>query len=415
MVMLPRAVVGVAMLMGLLTASPAATLAQSFERPPTFDIAKIKSFQPSGDNYTINNPVRSDGLLRLYALTTPYGDFTPQGDQMLRMRVNELMALIELEKISNSESYGKALVDAGLSPFKYTGKLIVNPAKTVGDTFSGIGTMFGRITSDVSNAGKTPGNPLAGLLGVTDQRRKIATKVGVDPYTDFPPLDAKLSSLSQAAAAGGLTVSAAMFAVPVGFAGIVFSNLSTASTLEGVRIDELARDQTAAQIFDLNREKLRAMGADIDLTEALLVNRSYTPIDMAVIVASLDSLIGVEDREVFLQRAVQVNQRSIAFFMRRHAEMLAARQKRGAGFTRFVSLGGYPFNITRDGRIVGAMPIDALAWTQTTAAVLRNTASDARKIRQSGQVELHISGTATALAKKELQAMGWKVMENARF
>jgi hypothetical protein len=415
MVMSARPAAGVAMLVVMLAASPARTLAQTFERPPTFDVAKIKGLQPSGDNYTINNPVRSDGLLRLYTLTTPYGDFMPQGDQMLRMRVNELLALHELEKISSSESYGKALVDAGLSPFKYTGKLIINPAKTVGDTFSGIGTMFGRITSDVANAGKTPGDPLAGLLGVSDQRRKIATKVGVDPYTDFPPLDAKLSSLSQAAAAGGLTVSAAMLAVPVGFAGIVFSNLSTASTLEGVRIDELARDQTAAQIFDINREKLRAMGADIDLTEALLVNRSYTPIDMAVIVAALDSLVGVEDREVFLRRVVQVKQRPIAFFMRRHAEMLAVFQKRGAGFARFVSLGGYPFNVTRDGRIVGAMPIDALAWTQTTASVLRDSASDARRIRQPGRVELHISGTATALAKKELQAMGWKVVENAKF
>jgi len=413
MVVTARGIAGLTVL--LATLAPCVAAAQSFERPPTFDIAKIKGFNPSGDNYTINNPVRSDGLLRLYSVTTPYGEIAPQGDQMLRMRVNELAALWELEKISNSESYGKALVDAGLSPFKYTGKLIVNPAKTVGDTFSGIGTMFGRITSDVSNAGKTPGDPLSGLLGVTDQRRKLATKVGVDPYTDFPPLDAKLSALSQAAAAGGLTVSAAMLAVPVGFAGVVFSNLSTASTLEGVRIDELARDQTAAQIFDLNREKLRAMGADVDLTEALLVNRNYTPIDMAVIVASLDSLTGVGDREIFFRRAVQVDKRSIAFFMRRHAEMLAAYQKRGAGFDRFVSLGGYPFNVTRSGRIVGIMPIDALAWTQSTAGVLRESAADARRIAPAGQIELHISGTATALAKKELQALGWRVVENAKF
>jgi hypothetical protein len=196
---------------------------------------------------------------------------------------------------------------------------------------------------------------------------------------------------------------------------VVFSNLSTASTLEGVRIDELARDQTAAQIFDLNREKLRAMGADVDLTEALLVNRNYTPIDMAVIVASLDSLTGVGDREIFFRRAVQVDKRSIAFFMRRHAEMLAAYQKRGAGFDRFVSLGGYPFNVTRSGRIVGIMPIDALAWTQSTAGVLRESAADARRIAPAGQIELHISGTATALAKKELQALGWRVVENAKF
>ena len=61
------------------------------------------------------------------------------------------LQLHELEKIANSASYGKALVDAGLSPFRYTGRFIADPKKTVDDTFSGIGTMFGRIKADLSN------------------------------------------------------------------------------------------------------------------------------------------------------------------------------------------------------------------------------------------------------------------------
>src|SRR5690348_14256730 len=93
-----------------------AARAQTYERPPAFDVARLKSFNPQGENYTITNPVRSDGLLRLYSVTTPYGDFVFQGDQMMRMRVTELAALTELEKITSSESYGKALVNAGLSP-----------------------------------------------------------------------------------------------------------------------------------------------------------------------------------------------------------------------------------------------------------------------------------------------------------
>jgi hypothetical protein len=397
------------------TAIPLQALAQPFEPAPTFVIEKIPGFWPSGDNYSIKNPVMSDGLLRVYTLTTPYGEFTVHGDQMLRMRVNELAALYELEKIANSESYGKALLDAGLSPFRYTGRLITDPQKTVGDTMSGIGAMFGRISSDLSNMGKTPGDPISGLLGVTDQRRKLATKVRIDPYTDFPPVDAKLSRLAEAAAAGGLTVSAAMMAVPVTTVGIVVSNLGTASTIEGVRIDELARDQTASQIFDFNRQKLRAMSADSELVEALLVNRYYTPIDMAVLVAALDNMPNVEDRTVFLQRAAQIETRSLAYFMRRHAEMLKNHQSRGAAFVRFVSLGGYPFNIARDGRILGVMPIDALAWTETIADVLRICAADARKVSATGQVELRITGMATPRAKRELKALGWRVVENARF
>ncbi len=414
MLLAARAVAWPALVLAVWATAPTA-LAQLFERPPSFEIGKVRGFWPSGDNYSINNPVRSDGLLRVYTLTTPYGEFVVHGDQMLRMRVNELAVLFELEKIANSDSYGKALVDAGLSPLRYTGRLITDPGKTVGDTFQGIGAMFGRITADIANAGKTPGDPIAGLLGVTDQKRKLATKFGVDPYTDFPPLDARLSRLAEAAAAGGLTVSAAMLAVPATTVGIIVSNIGTASTIEGVRIDELARDQTAAQIFDINRQQMLAMGAEYDLIEPLLVNRNYTPIDMAVLVAALANMPGVEDRTVFLERAAKIDARSLAYFMRRHAEMLKNHQSRGAGFARFVSLGGYPFAITRGGRIVGVMPIDALAWTSTVASVLRDSAADARKLGLSGPVELRITGTATPLAKKELQALGWRVVENVRF
>ena len=414
MLLSARAAVRSAVFAAILGTTPAA-LAQPFELPPSFAIEKVPGFWPSGDNYTIRNPVRSDGMLRIYTLTTPYGEFVIHGDQMLRMRVNELAALHALEMIANSDSYGKALVEAGLSPLRYTGRLIADPGKTVGDTFSGIGAMFGRITSDIANTGKTPGDPISGLLGVTDQKRKLATKVGVDPYTDFPPLDARLSRLAEAAAAGGLTVSAAMLAVPATTIGIVVSNIGTASTIEGVRIDELARDQTVSQIFDINRQQLRAMDIDSDLIEALLANRNYTPIDMAALVAALAGLDGVADREIFLQRAALIDSRSLGYFMRRHAEMLKNHQRRGAGFVRFVLLGGYPFNVTRGGRIVGAMPIDALAWTETIAGVLRGSAADARRVGVGGPVELRITGTATALARKELQALGWRVVERARF
>jgi hypothetical protein len=406
--------------MAAMLAMPAAASAQSYESAPTFQIEKIPGFWPSGDNYTIRNPVRSDGLLRIYTLTTPYGDLIVQGDQMLRMRIFELGALFQLEKFAKSESFTKALVDAGLSPFKYAGRLITDPAKTVSDTFGGIGTMFGRFTSDMANFGKTPGDPISGLLGVTDNKRKLATKMGVDPYTDYPPLDARLSRLAEAATAGGLTVSAAMLAMPVvTVAGIsaraVVSNVSTASTIEGVRVDELARDQTAAQIFDLNRKRLRAMGATDALVEALIANRNYTPVDMLALVAALDNMPGVEGRILFLERAAKIDSRPLAYFMRRHAEMLKNHQSRGAGFARFVLLGGYPFNVLRDGRVVGVMPVDALSWTETIATIMRDCDADAQKISATGRVELRITGTATALAKKELQTLGWRVVERDRF
>jgi hypothetical protein len=146
----------------------------------------------------------------------------------------------------------------------------------------------------------------------------------------------------------------------------------------------------------------------------LLANRSYTPIDMAVMVGALDSMKSVADREAFFARASQIKERSIAYLMRRQAEMMAAQQRKGAGYKRLVLLGGYPFCITRDGRIVGAIPIDALSWPEEASRALRDAAADARRISPSSRVELQITGTATPLAKKELQALGWQVTENVR-
>jgi hypothetical protein len=206
-----------------------------------------------------------------------------------------------------------------------------------------------------------------------------------------------------------------MLAVPVGTVGLVVSNLSTASTLEGVRIDDLARDRTAPQIFDLNRQALRNMDIEYEVIEKLLVNRNYTPIDMAVIVASLEAMPGVQDKDAYLIRLAQVDNRVLAYFMRRTTEMIRNHQVRGAGFTRFEMLSGYPFLATRSGRIVGAMPFDAVSWTQTTAKTMRNSAAVAGRTGPARPIELRITGTATAMAKQELQKLGIQVVENAKF
>jgi hypothetical protein len=47
--------------------------------------------------------------------------------------------------------------------------------------------------------------------------------------------------------------------------------------------------------------------------------------------------------------------------------------------------------------------------------VLRICAADARKVSATRQVELRITGMATPRAKSELKALGWRVVENARF
>jgi len=331
----------------------------------------------------------------------------------LRMRLNELNAMALLEKVSNSDSFGKALTQAGLSPVIYAGHLIANPIDTVQNTLAGVGGFFGRVSSGIANAGKTPDDTVSSVLGVTDQRRQLAATYGVDPYTDFPSLNAKLEQLSQAAALGGLTVTAALFVVP-GAAGIIISNLSTAYKLNDIGIEELARNYTASQILDLNRSRLTAMGVEADLVERLLANRNYTPIDMAAMVAALDSMKAVKGREEYVACAAAVTSRAIAYVMRRQAELMADDYRLHGGYVRFVALVGYPYAITRDGRVVTLAPIDALSWTSETAAWSGSVTAERNRFAPNARGELRITGQATALAKRQLQAQGWNVLERQR-
>ncbi len=396
-------------LAALAVAAPPAALGQAkFERPPSYAAAKIPGITAAGPNYTIQSPVRSDGFLRIYALKTQYGEFTVTGDAMMQMRLRELFALDQLDTVSQSETFNKALAQAGLSPLKYAGQLIINPLQTLGNTLAGAGMLMGQFGSSVVNAGKTRDDPMASLFGVTKQKRELAARIGVDPYTDFEPLKARMDRLSEAAAAGGLVVSGALLAIP-GAAGVVISNVSTSSNLT-----TYARDYTAAQLMDLNRGKLRALGVPDGAVEEMLANRNFTPLDVTAMTVAMEELGAVEGRPSFIARAAKVSNRDAAYFMRTHAEMLAAYQAKTGALRDFVWLGDFPFNRLRDGGVAGVWPVDAVSWTETTARTLATASEQRKRGGFAGRSEIRITGQATPLAKRHLKGLGWTVVENVR-
>jgi hypothetical protein len=374
-----------------------ATFAAEIERPASFNPANIPGIRASGQNYNIANPVRSDGFLRVYTVRSSYGDFTVVSDAMMQRRIRELNAILELDKLTESDSFNKALGEAGLAPVKFAGQLIVNPVEAIGNTLAGIGNQIGQIGSGIHNAGKTQDTPFGGF-GADQKRRELAARLLVDPYTEFEPLQIRLQKISQAAASGGLVVTAAMMAIP-GAVGIVISNAGTSS-----RVIDSVRDKTAAQLMDSNREKMMAMGLDRPTADALLQNRNYSPLDMTSMVISLE-VVPVEGRADFLRRAVSVNRRDAAVFNRRYTEMVADFHARTGAVTSYVSLGEFPFNQVRNGGVVGIWPVDAMSWTEGTRRSMGN-AADAIRRSGMGRAELRISGQATPRAREGLRELG---------
>ena len=64
------------------TLVPHEAFAQNFEKPRSFAANQIPGIAAGGQNYTIKSPVTSDGFMRIYVFTTPWGEFSAIGDGM---------------------------------------------------------------------------------------------------------------------------------------------------------------------------------------------------------------------------------------------------------------------------------------------------------------------------------------------
>lgn len=389
--------------LALALAGPA--LAANYENPPVFSASALLGPDAQGPGYKVEETVGSDGYLRIYNVQTPWGIVAVHGDQMMNMRLKEIHALDAMDRTANSKQFGDALVRAGLKPVEFAGNLVTHPVDTVKNTVSGVGQLFGSIGSGIRNAGKSQDNVVESVTGAAKQRRIIAYNYGIDPYTDLPPLRDKLDQMSRAAAAGGLAVTGAFILIP-GAAGTIISNVSSAQTL-----NEMVRDDSASQLMDVNRKTLLKIGVNPDLVEELLTNPHYTPTDMTAFAGALGTMGKLQNIDVLISRAAAATNRDTAFFMRRNAELMSARQSKVGDITGFVSLPSMPLPIatSRSNGLTGVFALDTLAWTKDNQEAITALTEAARAQGMTGPLILSITGTATPLAKKQLAALGWKL------
>jgi hypothetical protein len=385
-----------------------AAQAADLENGPVISASQLLGKATRGANYQVDDTVTSDGLLRSYSISTPYGQLSVHGDAFLAHRLRELVALATLEQESKSEAFGNAMAKALGAPVRTVGGLLTNPVGTVGKTISGVGQMFGRIAASAAHPGSDPGGTVGALLGVSAAQRQIAADLGIDPYTDFEPLAHSLEQMAKASALGGLSVKVAFSAIPGGAGTAV----SAASTSQGLQ--ELIRDKTPAQLIDINTARLKKLGVPAKAIAAFLGNKHYTPADQTAIVSALATMRGVKNAGSFVSRAAQAQRRDLAMFLRRRAEMTAAYQQQNGSLASFIVVRGFPMNQLKDGRVVLLAPIDSLAWTAEVAGAAAAITGDMRKLKGKPGAILAISGSATPAALSGFKELGWDVETGIR-
>jgi hypothetical protein len=120
---------------------------------------KASEFAPpallKGPFHTVDENITVAGAQPNFTIRSKYGTWEARGREMLVIRVSELPAFEQLEKVSKSDEFMKSAGNAIVAPVKAVGTFVESPTQTTGNIFSGIGliaTRIGRVAEQAWNA-----------------------------------------------------------------------------------------------------------------------------------------------------------------------------------------------------------------------------------------------------------------------
>jgi hypothetical protein len=392
-----------ALLSGAVFVSPA--LSQEFQKVPI--ILRASDVLPrellSGPNYTVREAVKSDGLINVYEVDTSYGPIKVESTALVLKRINELRALVKIEALQGTNVYLNAFKTATLQPVKTAEGLITHPVDTVSGIATGVGRFFSNVGSSVTSSTPHKDSVVNSLSGQATYKREFAYQFGVDPYTSYEPLQKALNDLAWTAAAGGLTVKAALAAVP-GTAVAVVSYTGTAGSLKA-----LVNEKTPAELATINQKKLQEMGVPSPVVQAFMQNAAFSPHEQTLLVGELAAMTGVADRQYFIETAAGASDESVVVFLRVRAQLLNLYHEKVTPVARFISAGGVPLILTKTGAMVGVFPLDYVGWTVNFAQKETAVTDAVQGMQGITGKELWITGTVDPVARRIFEAKGWKV------
>jgi hypothetical protein len=391
---------------------PTARAQSKFEEPP---VLKASDLAPptmlKGPRFTVDERVPVANLLPRFTIRSEFGVFEAHGRDMLGIRVIEIGALDELERTSKTEEFVKAAGGAVARPVKAAGHMLMNPVETVKGAPAAVGRFFDRVqlggkavaeaaggqgtTADKTAAvTKRVGGVTADVLGYEQERRALAKRLNVDPYTTNHVLSEKLNDIAWVAFSGRVGVNTVVaVAVP-------FSMAISATTIT----NDMVWDMKPADLLTLDEKKLRDMGISEDRIEAMLKNQWYSITALTSLVNSLESLVGVKGRDQVVAFAAAAASEDRARLIVGVAQMLARYHATIEPLAQ-VSAPGPIIARTRAGVVLVPAPLDYVPWTEPVAAFAR------RPDLKAKERTVWLTGKLSPVAKREFAAAGWTIRE----
>jgi len=369
-----------------------------------------------GPQHTVSDRVPVQGMLGRFAIKSEFGAFEAHGIHMLEVRVREISALAELQKTSKTKQFLEASGNAAKRPVTSAANIVMHPVDTAKGIPGGASRMWERaklggaaVAEAATGSGKTDktdaekmsdvtnrvGSISVDVMGFEKERRDIAKKVGVDPYTTNPVLAKKLTDMAWVAFSGRFTVQIATSVV------VPFSAALSAVTITNTAV----YDTPPGDLINNAIAVFKETGADEAQVGALVKNPQYSLSVLTATAAGVQRLKGVRGLPSLVSFAAAAKTEDEARFVAASVNMLA-RYHESVERLAEVSAPGPILGRTAAGTLMVPAPVDYIAWTERMGRTAqREDLKAAKKIAW-------LSGRMSPRAKKEFAQRGWAVEES---
>lgn len=412
---------------------PPATSATMQEVQPPSGPATSGQFQPpavveasellpasalSGNGFHVQQQVPTNGAMGQYTIVMDSdvfhedaGTYQVQSLDLLRIRLSELPAIAQLEHVSRTKLFARTLASNAERPVADAAQMVIHPMDTVTGLPSGVGEFFGRVklganviystATNSSESGEERASQTAGetgnitltALGYDQERRDLARKLHVDPYTTNPILKRKLNQVAWVMFSARLTVDAVMSVAVPG-----------STIITGVEVtDDLVYQTPKGDLILYVEKKLKKVGLSREQIATFSHNPAL-PLSLQVAaVRALDRLGNIPGRRAAAASLSNVLSEYQARFLVASLYMLAQWSQQRSPITR-IRVRGILVARDQDGDVIMPAPVDYLSWTPRIAGF----ATDPALLKLKHRV-LWIPGGMTSLARRQLEANGWSV------
>src|SRR5262247_2996790 len=344
----------------LLGSSVATAHAQGYEKEPVLSAKDLVGPELlKGPHFTTDPKVPVVGFMAHFTIRSPFGVFEVHGQRMLPVRVNGVEGLAALDNVSRSREFTAAAGRAIARPVTSAANMVTRPVETARGIPAGVGRLFGRVRlagRSIARAATAPGQGggeravgttrrvgevTITALGFEAERRRLAERLGVDPYTTNLVLSERLTDVAWVAFSGRAGIQALFFFV------VPYSEIMTAVSAT----NRAVWDVPAADLFNNARSVFGRTGASPEQVQALAENPQYPLSVLHALATGLERLQGVVGRDAMVVFAAAAQTQDEVNFVASAVNMLARYHEVVAPLVR-VSAPGPILGHTATGAVV---------------------------------------------------------------